>query len=287
MVNTYRELLARGEKNLTVAGVEDAKLNVAELLAKAMNADCRSVDFSVSLDDKAEQTVCECFDEMIKRRIDGEPLQYLIGEWEFYGLTLKVGEGALIPRQDTELLVDIILDKYRNSDSLTAVDLCSGTGCIGIALEKNIRCDRVFCVEKSEKAAAYLKENLQLNGSKAELIIGDVFDESTLDKIPTSDIIVCNPPYLTKTDMENLQKEVTFEPAEALFGGEDGLDFYRGITRIWKSKLKNGGMLIYEIGMGQEDEVMRILIQHGFENVRCRKDFCGIDRCVYGFYRKN
>lgn len=287
MVNTYRELLAQGEKKLTKAGVEDAKLNVAELLAKAMNANCRSVDFSVSLDDKAEQTVCQCFDEMVKRRIGGEPLQYLVGEWEFYGLTLKVGEGTLIPRQDTELLVNIVLDKYKNLDSLTVADLCSGTGCIGIALEKNIRCDRVFCVEKSEKAAAYLKDNLQLNGSKAELIIGDVLDDSTLDKIPAADIIVCNPPYLTKTDMENLQKEVTFEPAEALFGGEDGLDFYRGITRMWKSKLKNGGMLIYEIGMGQEDEVMRILIQHGFENVRCRKDFCGICRCVYGFYRKN
>lgn len=287
MVNTYRELLAQGEEKLRKAKVEDVKLNAAELLAKAMESDCRGADFSVSLDDKAEKPVCDSFNAMIERRINGEPLQYLIGEWEFYGLTLKVGKGTLIPRQDTETIVDLVIDKYRNSDSLSVIDLCSGTGCIGIALEKNLRCDKVFCVEKSEKAAEYLKENLRLNGSRAELILGDVLDEKVLEKLSQADIIVCNPPYLTKEDMENLQKEVSFEPAEALFGGEDGLDFYRSITRIWKSKLKDGGMLIYEIGIGQEDEVMRMLIQHGFENVRCRKDLCGINRCVFGFYSQN
>lgn len=287
MVNTYRELLAQGEEKLRKAKVEDVKLNAAELLAKAMESDCRGTDFSVSLDDKAEKPVCDSFNAMIERRINGEPLQYLIGEWEFYGLTLKVGAGTLIPRQDTETIVDLVIDKYKNSDSLSVIDLCSGTGCIGIALEKNLRCDKVFCVEKSEKAAEYLKENLRLNGSRAELILGDVLDKKVLEKLSQADIIVCNPPYLTKEDMENLQKEVSFEPAEALFGGEDGLDFYRSITRIWKSKLKDGGMLIYEIGIGQEDEVMRMLIQHGFENVRCRKDLCGINRCVFGFYSQN
>lgn len=287
MVNTYRELLAQGEEKLKKAGVEDVRLNGAELLAKALESDCRSVDFSMSLEDKAEKSVCGRFDELIERRIGGEPLQYLIGEWEFYGLTLKVGEGTLIPRQDTETLVDLVVDKYKNSDNLTIADLCSGTGCIGIALEKNLRCDKVYCVEKSEKAAEYLKENLKLNASDAELIRGDVLDEDTVGKIPQADIIACNPPYLTKEDMENLQREVSFEPAEALFGGEDGLDFYRGITRLWKNKLKDGGMLIYEIGVGQEDEVMRILIQHGFKNVRCRRDLCGIERCVFGFYSQN
>lgn len=287
MVKTYKELLSKGEERLKKAGVEDVKLNSAELLAKALESDCRSEDFSLSLDDKAEKSVCSCFFQMIERRINGEPLQYLIGEWEFYGLTLKVGEGTLIPRQDTETLVDLVIDKYKKLDRLTVADLCSGTGCIGIALEKNLRCDKVFCVENSPKSAEYLKENLKLNGSRAKLILADVLDESTLKKLPQIDVIACNPPYLTKADMDNLQKEVSFEPSEALFGGEDGLDFYRGVTRIWKSKLKDGGMLIYEIGIGQEDEVMRILIQHGFKNVRCRKDLCGINRCVYGFYSPN
>ena len=112
--------------------------------------------------------------------------------------------------------------------------------------------------------------------------MGDVLETSALDKLPVADLIVCNPPYLTGEDMASLQKEVTFEPETALFGGEDGLDFYRTVTRLWKNKLAEGGMLIYEIGAGQEDEVMQIMVQHGFENVRSRADCCGIMRCVMG-----
>jgi release factor glutamine methyltransferase len=227
----------------------------------------------------------ETITEIVKRRSEGYPLQYLLGGWEFYGLPFKVGEGVLIPRQDTETLVDFVINKYKKTDSLTVVDLCSGSGCIGISLEKNLKCENVICVEKSEKAAEFLRENITLNGSKARLVVADVLEKSTAEKIIQADVIVCNPPYLTAEDMENLQTEVTFEPKTALYGGEDGLDFYRAVTRIWKSKLKSGGMLIYEIGMGQEDEVMGILVQQGFENVRCIKDLCGVNRCVYGKMR--
>ena len=116
--------------------------------------------------------------------------------------------------------------------------------------------------------------------------MGDVTDEKLVEDMPEADLIVCNPPYLTTDDMDALQREVTFEPAEALFGGEDGLDFYREIVRKWKKKLKSGGVMLFEIGIGQEDEVMRLMIQHGFKNVRCRKDLCGVYRCVSGIYEK-
>mgnify|MGYP001660391557 FL=1 len=224
--------------------------------------------------------------DIVTRRCEGYPLQYLLGQWEFYGLPFKVGEGVLIPRQDTETIVDTALKMFAGKKDITVIDLCSGSGCIGITLERKLDCGRAVCVEKSEKAAEYLRENISLNGSGAEIVMGDVTDEKLVEDMPEADLIVCNPPYLTTEDMDALQREVTFEPAEALFGGEDGLDFYREIVRKWKKKLKSGGIMLFEIGIGQEDEVMRLMIQHGFKNVRCRKDLCGVYRCVSGIYEK-
>lgn len=223
---------------------------------------------------------------IISRRCEGYPLQYLLGEWEFYGLKFKVGEGVLIPRQDTETAVDIALKMFKDKSDITVIDLCSGSGCIGVTVDKNLSCKRVLCIERSSQAAEYLKTNVRSNASKAELLLGDVKDESVINAAPMADLIICNPPYLTAEDMENLQREVTFEPKEALFGGEDGLDFYRDIVRKWKKKLKNGGVMLFEIGIGQEDEVMRLMIQHGFKNVRCRKDLCGVVRCVWGIFEE-
>ena len=283
MVKTYRKILEEGAKLLETAGTENFQFEAAELMGKALGEDCRSERYRKRLDDPSDAKLRDKFFEYCERRKKGEPLQYIIGEWEFYGITFKVGEGVLIPRQDTETVVETVIKKMSGKENLVLTDLCSGSGCIAVSLEKNLSCKKVICVEKSDKAAEYLAENIKLNNSCAEVVKGDVLDDSTAEKLPAADIIVCNPPYLTAEDMKNLQKEVSFEPETALYGGEDGLDFYRNITRIWKSKLKEGGMLAYEIGINQEDEVMRILIQHGFENVRCRTDLCGINRCVFGF----
>lgn len=280
MVMTYREMLAHAEQQLCENGIENAAFDCRELLAKAVDKSVSQL--SVYMGEKAEDPVNAEFSALLERRIKGEPLQYILGEWEFYGLTFKVGEGVLIPRQDTETLVELVINKHKNSDSLTLVDLCSGSGCIPVALEKYLSCESIYAVEKSEKAMKYLDENIRLNASKVKSLQGDILDTSVIEMLPEADIITCNPPYLTSRDMNELQKEVTFEPEEALFGGDDGLDFYRAVTRLWKDKLKQGGMLIYEIGMGQEHEVMQIMIQHGFENVRCKPDACGIMRCVMG-----
>lgn len=227
-----------------------------------------------------EKQKIEC---IVKKRIEGHPLQYLLEEWEFYGMRIKVGEGVLIPRQDTETLVDVIIRKMKERKGLILADLCSGSGCIALALEKYLDCKEVYCVEKSEKAVEYLKENAGYHNSKAKIINADVLEKETIELVPDVDILVCNPPYLTEKDMKELQKEVRFEPETALFGGVDGLDFYRGITRIWKDKIREKGLIVFEVGIGQEDEVMRILIQHGFVNVRCKADLCGVNRCVFGY----
>ena len=283
---TYRNLKKYWLEKFKSKNIENADFELNELLGLTLKIDCRSSAFSEMLDKAADLHTEKEFDQLCKRRINSEPLQYILGEWEFYGKTLKVGEGVLIPRQDTEILVDIVKQKVKGKKDLTLIDLCSGSGCIAVALaDKNF--NDIFCVEKSSEAFKYLEKNVKLNNCYIKLILGDVMEQNVIDSLPQADVITCNPPYLTKDDMENLQKEVRFEPAQALFGGDDGLDFYRQIIRLYKNKLNENGMLIFEIGIGQEDEVMAMMIQHGFKDVRVRADLCGINRCVLGFMRES
>lgn len=215
------------------------------------------------------------------RRSQGEPLQYLLGKWEFYGLEFFVGEGVLIPRQDTETLVDTVIN-MKLTENPKILDLCSGSGCIAITLKKYIENANITAVEISEKAVGYINKNRRHNNVNINVVIGDVTAEKTAESFSNVDMIVCNPPYLTAPDMKELQKEVTYEPKRALFGGEDGLDFYRTITGLWKKTLKDGGILAYEIGMGQENDVINILKENSFTDIKTADDLCGITRVVYG-----
>ncbi len=217
-------------------------------------------------------------EELCIKRKSGYPLQYLIGEWDFFGRTFKVGEGVLIPRADTETAIEVALSLDTEKKVIT--DLCSGSGCIAITMREETGAE-VFAVEKSDKAIRYLKENITLNNSSVNLIEGDVLSYETKNKVPLSDMIICNPPYLTKEDMNSLQKEVTFEPSMALSGGDDGLYFYREITSFYKDKIRENGFIIYEIGMGQEEDVKEILLSNGFCDVKYQKDLGNIIRVVY------
>ncbi len=284
-MSTYKNLMSIICKEFDRAGFDNAEYEIRELMGKALDIDCRSGEFFKLLDDSVSGDVAAQFIALTDRRKNGEPLQYILGEWEFYGLPIRVGDGVLIPRQDTETLVEIAINKLSHLKNLTVLDLCSGSGCIALSLEKNLDCDKVFCVEKSPIAFKYLQQNINLNESSAQAVLGDVLDESTMQELLGADLIVCNPPYLTSDDMKNLQTEVEYEPETALFGGDDGLDFYRDITRLWKTKLKFGGVLMFEIGINQEQDVMQIMIQNGFINVRAKKDLCGVYRVVTGVYK--
>ena len=277
MVN--KDILESAVKALEDCGNDNARFDAAQLFEKAFGVKYELTSKSAPADEKA----AGLFNEYITKRCEGYPLQYILGEWEFYGLPVKVGEGVLIPRQDTETLVETVIRKNRTPDPLI-IDLCSGSGCIALALEKELSAKEVHAVEMSEKAAGYLRENITLNRSNVRLTVGDCLDSEVISHLPKADIIVCNPPYLTKQDMDQLQKEVTHEPAQALFGGEDGLDFYRDITRAYMTRLNNNGMLAFEVGHTQAEEVMEILIQAGFEDVRAYNDYCGIKRAVIGFF---
>lgn len=219
--------------------------------------------------------------QLASRRLEGEPLQYLLGEWEFYGLTLKVGPGVLIPRPDTETLVEAGLSYLKGRTGCRVLDLCAGTGCVGLAVEQNAKnISALYALEKEEAAFFYLKENLAAYESRIMPLHQDgLAPGPEADKL---DVILCNPPYLTGEDMESLQTEVRYEPPSALDGGEDGLDFYRRLTAVWKDRLVPGGLLAYEIGMGQQEDVSRILTREGLEQIHWKEDLSGIVRVVAG-----
>ncbi len=221
---------------------------------------------------------------LVGRRVSGYPLQYLLGEWEFYGLPFKVGEGVLIPRQDTETLVEVALDLLKTipENERTVLDLCAGSGCIGITLAK-LADARVTLAEKSDKAFGFLRENIALNGveENCRAVLCDVLDEGAdIGRLGEFSVIVSNPPYVTKAEMERLQREVRYEPEMALYGGEDGLDFYRKLLPLYTKSLKNGGLFAVEIGDRQEREVMRIFTENGF-TPESAKDGGGFSRVVY------
>lgn len=248
--------------------------DVCNIKHNRFNMDCTRP----ALNNEVEKVNSYCL-----RRLDKEPLQYILGKWEFYGLEFYVGEGVLIPRQDTETLVEETIKRLKNVKNPLIYDICSGSGCIGITLDRLINDSKVYAVEKSEKALYYLKRNVILNNSGIEVLYGDALSTQIYDSVIECDCIVSNPPYLTCEDMKNLQQEVESEPSMALDGGNDGLYFYRSLTEIYCNKLKKNGLLIYEIGINQENDVMDILHDFGFDNIFTADDLCGITRVVGGY----
>ncbi|MCM1314717.1 MAG: peptide chain release factor N(5)-glutamine methyltransferase [Prevotella sp.] len=220
--------------------------------------------------------------DMVKRRSAGYPLQYILGMWEFYGYKMMVNENVLIPRPETELLIENVISLCRKNNITRPViaDLCSGSGCIAVALSKEITGSQVSAVEISEKAVETIRKNAEMNNSDIEIFCADVLKKETAEKFSGLDIIVANPPYLTSEEMQDLQKEVTFEPEMALFGGSDGLDFYRKILPIWKNSLKNGGYIMFEFGDNQHEEVGNILKHNNFKNITFSRDLQKIIRSV-------
>lgn len=215
-------------------------------------------------------------EKLVARRKSGEPLQYIIGNWDFYGLPFYVGEGVLIPRPDTEVLVETSLKLIKAGG--TVLDLCSGSGAIAIAIAKNADVS-VSALELSSVAFDYLKRNIALNKVGVTPILGDVKNYSHPTKV---DLIVSNPPYITQNDMKDLQLEVQKEPEMALAGGKDGLDFYRIIAERYKEQLNPKGHLAFEVGIYQSRQVSDIMIENGYNNITVCKDLAGVERVVYG-----
>lgn len=275
------ELRRECMKALKAAGNDNPRFEAEQLVMKFCGVKRSDILMFPGLEVTAEQAAEVC--GAVQRRNSGEPLQYILGEWEFYGLPFYVGEGVLIPRQDTETLVETAVRFLRECPGVSgAADLCAGSGCVGITLAK-LTGIPVKLLELSEQALGYLRRNIALNGAEelCEAMHADVLSDDTAAGMPQLDLIVTNPPYLTAQDMRELQPEVTHEPETALFGGDDGLDYYRRMVPLWGAKLNPGGMLAAEIGMGQHGDVTRIFEENGL-HAGFEKDLCGVIRVIYG-----
>lgn len=210
-----------------------------------------------------------------EKRAKGYPLQYLIGNWEFFGRKFFVGEGVLIPRPETELLCETVLKYFSRTMPPKIVDLCSGSGCIAITLAKELSGADVTAVELYKGAFEYLERNNAFHGNCVKTALRDA-----LEPFEKFDCVVSNPPYITGEEMKELQTEVTFEPKTALFGGTDGLDFYRAIAKNWFEHLNEGGLIAFEIGDTQGEAVKNILTENGYKNAAVIKDYENRDRVV-------
>lgn len=219
---------------------------------------------------------------IVHERLSGRPLQYILGEWEFWGIPLYVGEGVLIPRPETELIPEIVQKNCDSNEHLKIADACSGSGCIALALAKEFPLSHIYAYEKSPEAYSFLLRNVKRNSAINILPICEDICETTLFPESGFDIVVSNPPYIKVSEIETLQKEVQREPVMALAGGEDGLFFYRVLAKRFIPTLKKGGLAVFEIGEEQGDCVMDILKEAGLVEVTLHKDYAGLPRVVTG-----
>ena len=283
MATTYNNLYLDTRKRLKAAGVEMAQLEARELVCFA--ADKTREQFFQDLTLYASKEVEDRVEELTRRRLSGEPVAYIIGEWEFYGLPLDISREVLIPRSDTEVLAErAILLTRAAGDGARVLDLCAGSGCVGLAVAANAPDCRVVLADLSEGALRICKQNVRRNQLNARVTC--VQADAMTAPAPALwdfDVIACNPPYIPHGDLANLDVSVRdYEPWGALDGGEDGLDFYRAVSARWGTALRLGGTLIFEVGIGQAPDVEQIMAQNGFENIVTHQDTRGIWRVVEG-----
>lgn len=274
-IMTYREVIALGEKILTMAGIADVKTDAWMLLEMVAKIDRNF--YYMHMNDEIIQEQLEEYKSVLKKRAEHIPLQYITGETEFMGLPFKVNSKVLIPRQDTETLVEEALKLAK--PGMKVLDMCTGSGCIIISILHHSRELEGYASDISKHAINVAKENAKLNRVEVSFGTGDLFDNIK----GKYDIIVSNPPYIRTEEIAKLMPEVqNFEPFNALDGKEDGLFFYRRIVEQAGDYLNPGGHLLFEIGHDQGEDVSELMRQAGFKEVRVIKDLAGNDRVVTG-----
>ena len=286
MAITYNNLYLDLRAELRRAGDEEATQSARELVCAAAGKTREELVRDGSLYASPEVEVAA--HELVKRHLAGEPVAYLIGEWEFYGLPLDISESVLIPRPDTEVLVDRALACIKTLDEPRVLDLCAGSGCIGLAIAKNAPGCHAVLGELDEGALRVCRQNIRRSDLTGRVVSLQL---DAREKPPAHlgefDCIVSNPPYIPDGDIAGLDVSVRdYEPHLALKGGADGLDFYRDITRLWTAALRVGGRLLFEVGIGQADEVLRIMRSVGFGDLEITPDLNGIPRVVEGVLHK-
>ncbi|MFI3213095.1 MAG: peptide chain release factor N(5)-glutamine methyltransferase [Eubacteriales bacterium] len=282
---TYEELYKEGKELLVSAGIGEADLDARYLLESICNTDRNYL--LVHGNEKVEEKQIAKYRECIALRKQRIPLQHITGKQEFMGLEFIVNEHVLIPRQDTEILVEEVIRHLH--DGFQILDMCTGSGCILLSLLKYSNGCKGVGVDVSKEALKVAQRNAKQLGINAHFIQSDLFDQVDVKELLDEnqgdkfDIIVSNPPYIRSEVIPTLMEEVKeHEPMLALDGMDDGLYFYRKITEASKEYLEKGGYLFYEIGYDQGVEVSDIMKEHGFRDVEVVKDYAGLDRVVYG-----
>ena len=265
---------ARAAEALRRAGNPDADWDADALLMDALSCERWQLRLrgAETLPPERERAL----EERLTRRLSGEPLAYILGYTYFMGLRFSCDGRALIPRQDTETLAEEAIRLLKAFEAPRMLDLCCGTGCIGLSCARLSKGVELTLSDLSPEAMSLARENAQALGVPARCLLGDLFAPA---EGMTFDLIACNPPYLTGEDMRDLQTAVRREPGMALYGGDDGLDFYRRLARQAGGHLAPGGSLLLEVGMGQAREVSSLLAENLCE-IRVLDDLCGIERVV-------
>lgn len=282
---SYRTLLRQGERLLRRRAkpdpCEDAGTDAFLLMEKATGL--TRTNYPLKKDQPYPPQERAEYLALLRRRAAGEPVQYLLGEWDFMGLTFSVGPGVLIPRPETELLAETAIACLRGRQKPRVLELCGGSGCIAIAVAKTLPQAEITVLELSGDAMSYLQKNIARHGVKnVTAVQGDALSPPRTIA-GRYDAILSNPPYIARSELPTLQREVRQEPAMALDGGADGLDFYRGFNGIYPKMLTDGGLLLYEIGEEQGDAVAALLREAGLERVSVLRDLCGLPRDVLGY----
>lgn len=275
---SYRKLLTKAANILKDANIENIEYDIKTILRDTFDIDYNKFVMDMDNEFEADKSLEYEFISRIEKRKKHIPLQYIINKQNFYGLDLYVNESVLIPRYDTENIVDCIVKDFEGSKDISVLDLCTGSGCIAISLKKN-GFKKVFALDISDKALEVAKHNAYIHNADITFIKSDLYKELPNDI--RFDLIVSNPPYIRTGEIEKLDDEVKdFEPKLALDGGKDGLDFYKKILNLSKDFIIKNGSLYFEIGYDQAKDVVDLAKKEGYYNIKIIKDLSGKDRGI-------
>ncbi len=282
-MRTYNEIYLEARNVLRQYGIEGYTLEAKLLVARSANKTVSELlrDMNLYTTPAVEEKVME----YTARRLRGEPVAYITGAWEFYGLPMYVTPDVLIPRMDTELIVDTAKELLiGHKMDARILDLCCGSGCISCAVGHELPATKLVAVDISASALDICRKNVALNRLNTRVICmqADALSSPPLG-IGQFDVLISNPPYIMSEEINRLDSSVKdYEPIWALDGGEDGLRFYKSIIKYWKSVIRPGGILLFEVGEGQAQDVMDMILSAGFSSADSRKDTAGIDRVIIG-----
>ncbi len=279
---TVLESIKLSTEYLQNKGIESPRINAELLLANILN--CKRLDLYLKFDQPLRKDEIRIYREFIKRRGKFEPLQYIIGSVEFYGLEFKVNKSVLIPRPETEILVETIINSFNSEENIDILDIGTGSGNIAVALAKNLLNSKVDAIDNSLEALEIAKENARLNSveDRIDFINNNIMNGNNLSA-KKYDVVVSNPPYVSVVEFPELQPELkVYEPRIALTDEGDGFSFFRIIASIAKNILKDKAKLFFEVGKDQYKQVKQILQDNNFKNITIKKDYLDIERVIYG-----